>query len=53
MSDVDDVNKFCILEEWSSEEDCDKDCVSDNTKKYIEELGDSVTVTVEKMKTIA
>ena len=53
LQDIDDGNKFIILEDWSSEEDCDKDCVSDNTKKYIEQLGSDVTVTLEKLKSIS
>ena len=46
-------NKFSIIESWSNEEECDKDCAADYVKEYIKEMGDSVTADMRKLKPIS
>ena len=45
-------NKFCIIENWSNEEECDKDCNADYVKEYIKEIQDSATITLKKLKPV-
>ena len=44
--------RFCIIESWSNEEECDKDCNADYVKEYIKEIQDSATITLKKLKPV-
>ena len=45
-------NKFCIIENWTNEEECDKDCQADYVMQYIKELGDTVSISIRKLKAL-
>ena len=45
-------NKFCIIEDWSNEEECDKDCAADYVKEYVKQMQESVNITIKKLKPI-
>merc|ERR1712128_155220 len=43
---------FAIIETWESEAACDKDMASDHVSKFLQEMGDSVTVDVKKFSAV-
>ena len=45
-------NSFAIIETWESETACDKDMASDHVSKFLQEMGDSVTVEVKKFSAV-